>query len=194
MKKVNLSNHVLTQSQQTLLDKGLKFCPTPGEPVMAEIRRDLDRFHRSLKLNVFFSEKREFSRPNTPFGGNNDQADEEDHTGPPPYQDRSFNERSIWEPTQNPLSLEAFALVNELKLAQLKPTCPKRQNITKAERKAIKELSNNKDIVIKPADKGGATVILNTTDYITEGLRQLSDPHFYRDMRRKISLNITTIM
>ena len=103
----------------------------------------------------------------------------------PPYHDQSLNEPSIWEPTQNPLSLEAFALVKKLKIAHLKPTCPKRQNITKAERNAIKELSNNKEIVIKPADKGGATVILNTTDYITEGLRQLSDPHFYRDMGEK---------
>ena len=34
--------------------------------------------------------------------------------------------------------------------------------------------------MIKPADKGGATVILNRADYVAEGLRQLSDQNFYQ--------------
>ena len=33
---VNLSSHVLTQPQKSLLEKGLNFCPTPGEPDMLE--------------------------------------------------------------------------------------------------------------------------------------------------------------
>ena len=44
---------------------------------------------------------------------------------------------------------------------------------------AIRSLSSNRHIVIKPADKGGAVVVMNTTDYINEGLRQLSDQNFY---------------
>ena len=38
----------------------------------------------------------------------------------------------------------------------------------------------NKDIIIKPADKGGATVIQNTSDYITEAMRQLSNEEYYK--------------
>ncbi len=40
------------------------------------------------------------------------------------------------------------------------------------------------DIIIKPADKGSAVVVLNKKDYIAEGIRQLSDTKFYkkRDM------------
>ena len=34
--------------------------------------------------------------------------------------------------------------------------------------------------MIKPADKGGTTVILNRADYVAEGLRQLSDQNFYQ--------------
>ena len=40
-------------------------------------------------------------------------------------------------------------------------------------------LSNNKQIVIKPDDKGGAVVICDRQDYVNEGLRQLSDDSFY---------------
>ena len=46
-------------------------------------------------------------------------------------------------------------------------------NLNKAERQALKRLSKNSDITIKPADKGGATVILNSIDYYNEAKRQL---------------------
>jgi len=43
----------------------------------------------------------------------------------------------------------------------------------------LNDLKNNPHIIIKPADKGGCTVIQNTIDYITEAERQLSDTRFY---------------
>lgn len=48
--------------------------------------------------------------------------------------------------------------------------------------KSIKSLKNNQDIVIKPADKGGAVVIQNTVDYRAEATRQLSDETFYEEL------------
>ena len=47
----------------------------------------------------------------------------------------------------------------------------KKENLTKEEYKAIKSLKNNTDIIIKPADKGSATVILDKQSYINEGQR-----------------------
>ncbi len=41
---------------------------------------------------------------------------------------------------------------------------------------------NNRKIIIKPADKGSNIVIMNRTDYVQEGLRQLNDGKFYRKM------------
>ena len=42
---VNLSDFNLQDYHVSLLSKGLTFCPTPGEPDMGEMRKDLDRFH-----------------------------------------------------------------------------------------------------------------------------------------------------
>ena len=61
-------------------------------------------------------------------------------------------------------------------------------NLTKRERVALKRLSNNKDITIKPADEGGATVILNTVDYITEAMRQLNNEEYYRRVEEDLTL------
>ena len=56
---------------------------------------------------------------------------------------------------------------------------PKNKNLTKEEYKAIKSLKNNPDIIIKPADKGSAIVILDKQSYINEGQRQLNGTKFY---------------
>ena len=56
-----------------------------------------------------------------------------------------------------------------------------RQKIPLLESRAIKELSNNHSIVIKPADKGGAVVLWDRQDYVKEGVRQLSNRAFYTE-------------
>ena len=55
-----------------------------------------------------------------------------------------------------------------------------RNNLSKRERFTLERLSNNRDIIIKPADKGGARVILNTTDYLQEAKRQLDNDTYYK--------------
>ena len=55
-----------------------------------------------------------------------------------------------------------------------------RYNTTKDERKAIKSLKKNTNIIIKPADKGGAIVIQELGDYIKEGERQLANTSHYQ--------------
>ena len=44
---------------------------------------------------------------------------------------------------------------------------------------ALQQLQYNKNIVIKPADKGGKIVIWPTDQYIQEAQRQLSDKKYY---------------
>ena len=47
-----------------------------------------------------------------------------------------------------------------------------KRNLKNEEWTAITTLRNNKDIVIKLADKGGSIVVMNKQDYIQEGLKQ----------------------
>ncbi len=49
------------------------------------------------------------------------------------------------------------------------------RNMSNEEYKAIHSLSQNNQIIIKKADKGSNIVVMDTKDYIREGLRQLSD-------------------
>ena len=45
---------------------------------------------------------------------------------------------------------------------------------------SIKELNELDKIIIKPADKGSACVVLDTFDYKMEAIRQLSTTKFYQ--------------
>ena len=40
------------------------------------------------------------------------------------------------------------------------------------------------DIVIKPTNKGGALVIMDSKDYFAEGMRQLNDRNYYQKLNR----------
>ena len=53
------------------------------------------------------------------------------------------------------------------------------QNITQKERNAIRELQKEKDILILPADKGRATVVLKKSEYEEKMLGMLSDTNTY---------------
>lgn len=61
-----------------------------------------------------------------------------------------------------------------------------KDNLTREEKNSMSNLIDNKDILIKPADKGGATVIVNKSNYIFEAKRQLNNPKYYVKLDRPI--------
>jgi hypothetical protein len=56
-------------------------------------------------------------------------------------------------------------------------------NLTGAERRAIRALKANEVLTILPADKSNATVILNTTDYVQK-IHALLEDQAYRKLRK----------
>ena len=79
-----------------------------------------------------------------------------------------------------------------------KPTINRKKNMKIAEFKALKDLYFKNDIVIKPADKGGSIVIMNTADYILEAERQLNNQDHYErlpeDPTQKYNVHINNML
>ena len=158
---VNLSHHLLTIDQRNVLSFGLNFCPTPNSVDAGELRTDLDRLHRKLRLESRFK------------GEDTDICDlyteEENNHASVPFANRKFKVASNYNPV-GPPCLEAMIISNERDFNKRGKFPQLSMNISPNERKAIRELRDNQKIVIKPADKGSATVILNREDYLAEGL------------------------
>ncbi|KAK9874835.1 hypothetical protein WA026_005651 [Henosepilachna vigintioctopunctata] len=66
---------------------------------------------------------------------------------------------------------------------------PPKSNIPYTERRALKDLRNNKDIIILPADKGNATTVLNTVDY-HQKVQDLLKPENYKMLKRDPTASI----
>ncbi|KAM9326562.1 ficolin-2-like [Gastrophryne carolinensis] len=102
---------------------------------------------------------------------------------PPPYIPRPVDKKFYPVQSRNNI-LDTFQEAVEhdlIELAERRPTNIK-HNLSNGERKAIKSLANNTEIVIRAADKGGCVVVLNTKDYEMEALRQLGDTNTYREL------------
>ena len=63
-------------------------------------------------------------------------------------------------------------------------------NLTKAEREALQDLMYDKNIVIKPADKGSAIVIWDKQDYLKQCQLQLGKKSVYEEVKRDPLQNV----
>lgn len=188
---VNLSNYVLNENEISLLDKGLTFIPTYGRFPTQTIYLLQQRLIRNLKLKDFFSDSED------------SDAD---------WSVRHFEPPSTWTPSDSLISASTLktiqAIVNDTE--NILSDCLSRDrqylhlrnrqyNIDSGEKLALSTLRNNCDIVIKPADKGSATVIMNKDSYLQEAYRQLYNVNYYqrlpvpifRDNSHKINAILT---
>lgn len=74
-------------------------------------------------------------------------------------------------------ALEEYIDKTKLELTSLQ-TKRFRDNLSKEERRALSSLNDNKNIVIKKADKSNTIVIMDKQQYITEAERQLKSKHY----------------
>lgn len=180
---INLSNRLFSPAEISLIDKGLSFIPTvrvfPYQFIIDCQKRNI----RNLKLRDYF------------FGSDR------------PYDSESFQNRfcptSEWTPSYGQLSLETQKAVlditnttNRLVANRFIRTNGKtcistfsshRHNLTRLERLALRTLRNDDTIIIKPADKGGAVVIMDKQLYQREALRQLYNENYYRRIDRPLA-------
>ena len=169
---VNLSNHTLSKEETSILNKGLNFIPTPTVEHEAKIIQDFLLFERKLRLHhKLYQEKEEDEDED------NDSAEEEES----PH--KILRPSKGWKPDDAEMDPNIMrykiSVLNDLE-AQLPLRKKPRYNTSKKERQALQHLKKNENIVIKPADKGGAIVIQNKEDYIKEGERQLANTTHYK--------------
>ena len=91
---VNLSKYTLQDPEISVLSKGLGFCPTPGAPDIGDIIQDLDSFKRKTRIQLFFTDPNQGSKPESiPSGG--------------PFEHRPFKLKSTFNPV-GPFQLESM--------------------------------------------------------------------------------------
>lgn len=132
----NLSEATFNEEEMKVLDLGLKYAPDKNlDPF--EVYIDLQKFVRKLNIKKIFATK-----------GNKGTQIEKDS---PIFQHSKFKNNSIFNPNpQQNESLVVFKKMVEQDLRKMKPRKMKR-NIWNT----IKEIEGKKNIVIRPADKGG---------------------------------------
>ena len=108
-----------------------------------------------LDFNFFFS------------GSHQDPTERFTQSGAP-FEHKSFKLKSSFNPV-GPFQLEPMFHSMEQDLHRQKYRETRNKNLAKEEYKAIKTLKKNENIIIKPANKGSAIVILDKQSYINEG-------------------------
>lgn len=126
----------------------------------------MQEYHRKLKLAAHFEGKGDSDPP--PFTPKSDWT--------PPLVNLPVNIKNI-------IQQDLRYFDSKFKISINKP------NLTREEVEALKSLQNNQFIVIKPADKGSAVVIMDRDQYIWEGNRQLLDKNYYIQLKKPIYLD-----
>lgn len=176
---INLSDYVLNENEYSLLDKGLTFIPTYTRFPTSTVYLLQQRLIRNLKLKDYFA-------------ADNDEVTDE-------WKQRNFEPPSTWTPADSLVSSSTLDTIQEIvndtenilsnRLSADRSFLHLRQrqsNLTPLELLAVNSLKNNVDIVIKPADKGSATVVMNKTNYIQEAYRQLYNVNYYQRLAAPI--------
>lgn len=147
-----------------VLDLGLKYAPEKSlDPF--EVFIDLQKFVRKLNIRKFFAIK----------GEQEPQKENEDSI----YKHSKLKNNSTFNPnTQQNESLITFKKMVEQDIRKMNPRKTKSRVW-----KTIKGIEKKKNIVIRPADKGGGLVILNKQDYELEMGKLLNIPNTYKKLK-----------
>lgn len=184
---MNFSSKPLTELCTAALSKGLSFAPTTTTNDFETVI-DFEKFFRKLRLReLFHNTPSNTLHPPTTNESTPTSIPEASTSAPEASSSVSgkglLRPKSTFIPPRNRnASLDTYCrLVEHDVKTALKS---KRQykvynNMPKSEREALAELNNDRTVVIRPADKGGALILQNTIDYEKEIHRQLGDSNFY---------------
>ena len=169
---VNLSKYQLNQHEISILEKCLNYIPIPTIEHEAKIVQDFLLFERKLRLY------HQLHKNEADIETTDDSSDDES-----PH--KFLKPSKGWKPDDSEMDPNIMryktSVLNYMQ-SKIKTKIRPRFNTSKNERKAIGTLKKNTDIIIKPADKGGAIVIMDKSDYIKEGEKQLQQTQHYKKL------------
>ena len=84
-------------------------------------------------------------------------------------------------PVQSSVALETFLEEVKVELTEIQFKKPK-PNLAPGELQALKQLSRDKTIILKKADKGATSVMMNKESKINEGLALLNEKNNYQPL------------
>lgn len=153
-----MSSRKLNDTEIKLLQKGLKFTPTPSHSNTQELKNDVLEFTRKVRLIEYFDDTED---PDESLVRNKSNF-------VPPIGREQLLDNFVYSTTNIPLT--------PIEKSKIK------RNITKVEQKSISTLANDEEIIIKQADKGGATVIMNKSFYQEQIEKMLLDTEYYEKL------------
>ncbi|CAJ0922657.1 unnamed protein product [Ranitomeya imitator] len=193
---INISDYLLSPAEFSVLQKGLSFCPTPNWDAL-QLKKDLESFYRTIRLKTHFGLNTDITRTPIPPTTNNDMLPTLSITNLGLRNRSNFCPPRIYHATETFISLvdqEVDSLIHQQRLGLFPP----HSNLTSTEKQALSSLHTNTSIIVKPADKGGAIVVMNRTQYMSEIYRQLADTNTYDVISRHpvtaISQKIKTVI
>ncbi|XP_041424923.1 uncharacterized protein LOC121395440 isoform X1 [Xenopus laevis] len=141
----------------------------------------MERFFRSLRLKSFFNTPRplEFTYCNTGLGHSQLSLKK-----------LGLRNKSTFVPPPGDNAVETYIKMVKKDIDLVKKnnidTIPAnvRYNMSRNEQQELRTLMNEPDIIFKPADKGGALVVMDRDQYIQEILNQLSNEEVYKKVSK----------
>ena len=158
----NLSRRNISDSELNLLSKGLSFVPTPERIDRYQLKNDLERFGRNIRLKMFYANESTLSFSNS----------------------RAFRIPSKWTLLIRDTQLELYLSEIEHETMKIEERGSNYPNLTKEEREAIESLVKDDSIIIKLADKGSGIVIWDKEDYLRECLNHLDNKIVYEKLEK----------
>ena len=163
---MNLSKRNLTDFEICLLSKEHNFVLTSTTIDKSQLKMELDALGRVLRLKWHSrNEEKEFD----------------------------LKPKSTFNPRNKDAAIKVYMSSFEEKLMKIEITMDKYKNLTSKERQALYGFKNDKNIVIKDADKGSAVVVWYREDYIKEAGKQLGDSDIYEEVPDDLEPLISTI-
>jgi hypothetical protein len=157
---VNLSPARLPAAAVRALTKGLKFVPGKlVDPVEILGGVEWTRLQRNIRLQFCFDEDDGPKIAGFPVPSN---------FAPPEIAQAGVEQL-----------LAGFKLDLKMKIEGLYNNSWVPTNLSRVETQSLTNLRKNQEIVIKPADKGGAIVIMSKEKYLAEGFKNLNRPEYY---------------